>query len=594
MPVVVYAVVLTFLSFSPKSYAQASKSIQTIPVAQIHEGMRGVAYTVFQGTKPESMEVEVLGILKNANGPKGDIILVRLGGEKAQYTGVVAGMSGSPVYFNGKLAGAIAFRIGEFSKEPIAGVTPISEMLEISAIDSTPTSIPVQAKSVPSFAAKTSGPGLPSSTPQGFANYLKPIDTPLVFSGFTEDAVQKFAPQFASAGIVPVMGVGSASDKKQPDPLVPGSAVSAVLVSGDMNIAATCTVTYVDAEHLLACGHPLMQFGMVDLPMTKAEVLATLPSPLNAFKIVNATETVGTFVQDRHTGILGEFGKKPEMIPVTLTIHGGTTPKVFHYEVLNNGRLSPVAISTTVYNALHGVNEYGDETTYAMKGDISVEGFPDVRLQDMFSSADGMQPAAMLAASSVGDFFGRIFDNPYSTPDIKGLQLDFEVTNERHWARLESARTDISEARPGDEVNVEVLLRPYRGDAIIEHIPVRIPNSASKGSTLHIMVSDGEMLDRMRHGSGGAQKLDLASTIGVLNKQHENNRVYVSVLDEDPEAMVADKVMPALPLSVMNVMDGMKGTQDMTVLGESSVSETATAPLDFVVSGGEVLPITIK
>lgn len=594
MPVVVYAVVLTFLSFSPKSYAQTSKSIQTIPVAQIHEGMRGVAYTVFQGTKPESMEVEVLGILKNANGPKGDIILVRLGGEKAQYTGVVAGMSGSPVYFNGKLAGAIAFRIGEFSKEPIAGVTPISEMLEISAIDSTPTSIPVQAKSVPSFAAKTSGPGLPSSTPQGFANYLKPIDTPLVFSGFTEDAVQKFAPQFASAGIVPVMGVGSASDKKQPDPLVPGSAVSAVLVSGDMNIAATCTVTYVDAEHLLACGHPLMQFGMVDLPMTKAEVLATLPSPLNAFKIVNATETVGTFVQDRHTGILGEFGKKPEMIPVTLTIHGGTTPKVFHYEVLNNGRLSPVAISTTVYNALHGVNEYGDETTYAMKGDISVEGFPDVRLQDMFSSADGMQPAAMLAASSVGDFFGRIFDNPYSTPDIKGLQLDFEVTNERHWARLESARTDISEARPGDEVNVEVLLRPYRGDAIIEHIPVRIPNSASKGSTLHIMVSDGEMLDRMRHGSGGAQKLDLASTIGVLNKQHENNRVYVSVLDEDPEAMVADKVMPALPLSVMNVMDGMKGTQDMTVLGESSVSETATAPLDFVVSGGEVLPITIK
>src|SRR5581483_4559124 len=188
-------------------------------------------------------------------------------------------------------------------KEPIAGVTPISEMLEISAIDSTPTSIPVQAKSGPSFAAKTSGPGLPSTTTQGFANYLKPIDTPLVFSGFSEDAVQKFAPQFASAGVVPVMGVGSATDAKQPDPLVPGSAVSAILVRGDMNIAATCTVTYTDADHLLGCRHPLMQFGMVDLPMTKAEVLATLPSPLNALKLVNATETVGSFVQDRHTGI---------------------------------------------------------------------------------------------------------------------------------------------------------------------------------------------------------------------------------------------------------------------------------------------------
>lgn len=565
-----------------------------MPVAQIHAGMHGVAYTVFQGTQPERMEVEVLGVLKNANGPKGDIVLVRLQGPKVEYTGVVAGMSGSPVYIDGKLAGAIAFRIGEFSKEPIAGVTPISEMLEISALDNTPTSVPVQVKSVPSLASKTSGPGVPSAAAQGFANYLKPIDTPLVFSGFSEDAVQKFAPQFASQGIVPVMGVGSASEVKQPDPLLPGSAVSAVLVRGDMDIAATCTVTYRDANHLLACGHPLLQFGSVDLPMTKAQVLATLPSPLNAFKIVNATETVGSFVQDRHTGIMGEFGKAAAMIPVTLTIHGGTAPKVFHYEVLNNARLSPIAISTTVYNALHGVNEYGEETTYSMKGAISVAGFPVVKLQDMFASTDAQQPAAMLAATEVGGTFGRIYDNPYTTPDIRGLNLDFEVSSERRWARLESARTDINEARPGDQITVEVLLRPYRGDAVIEHIPVRIPPSASKGSTLHILVSDGDVLDRVRRAPGGAQKLDLASTIGVLNKEHANNRVYVSVLDEDPEAMVADKVMPALPLSVMNVLDGMRGTQDMTVLGESSVSETATKPLDFVVSGAQLLPITIK
>jgi hypothetical protein len=585
----VYAVVL-----SSSTLAQTQKPVETMPLEQIHAGMRGVAYTVFQGTKPEPMDVEVLGILKNANGPKGDIILVRLGGAKAEYTGVVAGMSGSPVYLNGKLAGAVAFRIGEFSKEPIAGVTPISEMLEISALDSTPTAVPVEAKSVPSLAAKTSGPGSPSTSVQNFANYLKPIETPLVFSGFSEDAVQKFASQFASNGIVPVMGVGSASNAKQPDPMVPGSAVSAVLVSGDMNIAATCTVTYIDPTHLLACGHPLLQFGAVDLPMTKAEVLATLPSPFNAFKIVNATETVGSFVQDRHTGILGEFGKQAEMIPVTLTIHGGTTPKTFHYEVLNNARLSPIAISTTVYNALHGVNEYGDETTYTMTGAISVQGFPKVKLQDMFTSADGMQPAALLAATAIGGSFGRIFDNPYSTPEITGLNLDFDITNDRRWARLESARTDVSEARPGDEIMVEILLRPYRGEAVIEHVPVRIPTSASKGSTLHVLVSDGDMLDRLRRGPNAAQKLDLASTIGVLNKQHVNNRVYVSVLDEAPEAMVADKVMPALPLSVMNVMDGMQGSQNMTVLGESSVSETETKPLEFVVAGAQLLPITIK
>ena len=196
---VVYAVVLSSLTL-----AQTQKPVETMPLDQVHAGMRGVAYTVFQGTKPEPMDVDVLGVLKNANGPKGDIILVRLGGTKAEYTGVVAGMSGSPVYLDGKLIGAVAFRIGEFSKEPIAGVTPISEMLEISALDTTPTAVPVQAKSGPSLTSKTSGPGLPSESVQTFANYLKPIDTPLVFSGFSEDAVRKFAPQFASQGIVPV------------------------------------------------------------------------------------------------------------------------------------------------------------------------------------------------------------------------------------------------------------------------------------------------------------------------------------------------------------------------------------------------------
>ncbi len=178
---------------------------------------------------------------------------------------------------------------------------------------------------------------------QDYANYLKPIETPLVFNGFSEDAVRRFAPEFASAGIVPVMGAGSVSDDKQPEPLEPGSAVSAILVRGDMDIAATCTVTYIDPQRLLACGHPLLQFGAVDLPMNKAQVLATLASPMNAFKIVNTTEEAGVFVQDRHTGIMGVFNKQPEMIPVTLTISGGSgvQKKEFHYEVSEQSPAEP-------------------------------------------------------------------------------------------------------------------------------------------------------------------------------------------------------------------------------------------------------------
>jgi hypothetical protein len=584
------SVVLSFLlSFSAS--AQPASPTDTIPVDQIHAGMHGVAYTVFQGTKPEAMDVEVLGILKNANGPKGDIILVRLGGAKAEYTGVVAGMSGSPLYLNGKLAGAVAFRIGEFSKEPIAGVTPISEMLEISALDHSPAPGPIEAKTAVGVASKTASPGVAKM--EDFANYLKPIDTPLVFNGFSEDVVQQFASKFASAGIVPVMGTGSVSDEKQPEPMEPGSAVSAILVRGDMDIAATCTVTYMDAEHLLACGHPLMQFGMIDMPMTKAQVLATLPSPLNAFKIVNATEPVGAFVQDRHNGILGEFGKKPDMIPVTLTIRGDSSDKQIHYEVLNNAKLSPVAMMATIFNALHGVNEYGEETTYRMKGHISVDGYPDVSLQDMFASVDGGQPGAMLAATSLGERFSRIYDNPYSMPDIRGVQLDFDIVHERRFARLESARTDITDARPGDAIVIEALLRPYRGEAILQHIPIQIPTSVSSGP-LRILVSDGDTLDHLRHGSSMAHKLDLASTIAFLNKEHVNNRVYVSLLEANPEAMIADKIMPAMPSSIMNVMEGMRTTQDMVVSNESSVNETATAPLDYVVAGAQVLTINVK
>src|ERR1700757_1050237 len=576
--------------------AQTSQS--TIPVDQIHAGMKGVAYTVFEGVKPEPMDLEVLGVMHNVSWPKGNIILIRLHGPKVEYTGVVAGMSGSPVYIDGKLAGALAFRIGEFSKEPIGGVTPIADMLEINALDKSRAEEAAAIKpTVTNAAGKTASPGdagaLPGSV-QNFADYLKPIDTPLVFNGFSEDAVRQFAPQFAAAGIVPVMGAGSVSEEKQPEPLEAGSAVSAILVRGDMDIAATCTVTYIDPQRLLACGHPLLQFGSVDLPMNKAQVLATLPSPLNAFKIVNTTERAGVFVQDRHTGILGVFGKQPDMIPVTLTIHGGSTQKEFHYEVLNNPRLSPVAMMATVFNALHGVNEFGEEITYRLNGTIDVKGFPAVGLRNMFAPADNGQPAAMAVALSLGERFGRIYDNPYNAPAVKSVKLDFDLVRERRWARLESARTDVTEVRPGDQVMLETVLAPYRGERIVQQIPVKIPTSASKG-TLRILVSDGDTLDRIGHGTPAfGRKLDLASTIALLNKEHSNNRLYVSLLEADPEARVADKVMPTLPISVMNVMDGMRGNQEMIVSGESNVDETATPALDYVVSGAQLLTVTVR
>ncbi|MGZ4839248.1 MAG: SpoIVB peptidase S55 domain-containing protein [Terriglobales bacterium] len=572
--------------------AASQPATPILPLSQVQTGMHGVAYTVFEGVTPEPMDVEVLGVMRNSNGPRGDIILVRLHGKKVEYTGVVAGMSGSPVYIDNKLVGAIAFRIGEFSKEPIAGVTPIEEMLEINALDQTPVPDAQSETAGTVSTTRTNGPGVAKGL-QGFANLLQPIETPLVFSGFTQDAISRFAPQFASAGIVPVMGAGSVSDEKQPEPLEAGSAVSAILVRGDLNIAATCTVTYMDPQRLLACGHPLLQFGVVDLPMTKARVLATLPSPMNAFKIINTTESVGTFVQDRHTGILGRFNKEPEMIPVTLSIHGTNKPKQFHYEVLNNSKLTPVAIMATVYSALQGVNDGGEDVTYRMNGNISVNGYSQVHLQNMFAPSDGNQPTALQAALSLGDRFGRIYQNPYDKAKVKGVELDFDIVHERRSAQLESARTDVTEARPGDEIVVESVLRPYRGERIVRQVPVKIPTSTPNG-TLRILISDGNTLDRMRNMGGSfGRRMDLASTIALLNKEHANDRLYVSLLEANPQAMVEDKVMPTMPISVMNVMESMRGTQDMVVVGESSVNESST-PLDYVVSGAQIITVNVK
>ena len=594
-----------------------------MPVSEIHPGMRGVAYTVFEGTQPEPMEVEILGVLKNVTGPKGDIILARLHGSKVEYTGVVAGMSGSPVYIDGKLIGALSFRIGMFSKEPIAGITPIADMMEIEEFDH---SVP-EAGATTQTARNSAGPNnrgtlAPSSltspaglssqagagNPEGYAQYLTPIEAPLAFNGFSEEAMKRFAPQFAAAGIVPVMGAGAASDDPQPEAIVPGSAVSAILVRGDMNIAATCTVTYADAQRLLACGHPLLQYGMVDMPMTKARVLATLASPYNAFKIVNTTDTVGSFVQDRHTGILGRFNRNAQMIPVTLSIHGAGSPiiqaqgaghtatsspsKTFHFEVLNNAKLTPVAIMATVFSALQGLNQYGEDTTFGLQGRIRVQGYPDVALRDLYAPGDNL-PTSFAIAMSLGDRFGRIYGNPYQTPEIHGVDLDFQAIPERRSARLESARTDVTEARPGEEIIVEAVLRPYRGERIVRSIPVRIPASTPSG-TLHILVSDGETLNRSQLFSATLNhRLELASTIAQLNKEHVNNRLYVSLLENNPQAMVEDKVMPALPLSVMNVMDGMLGSQEMVVTGESAVYESSSA-VDYAVTGSHVISLLIK
>jgi len=569
--------------------------------------MKGYALTVFSGVKPEEMGVEVLGVLHNANGPRGDLIMVKLSGTHAEFTGVVAGMSGSPVYLDGRLAGALSYRFGSFSKEPIAGVTPIADMLEINAMDHTSESLraavvtPALEDRDTSSTPVSSGGENPQSEFQDFARSMTPIAVPLAFNGFTEDTVRRFAPYFASTGVLPVMGVGSSSGEAQPEPLEPGSAVSAQLITGDMGISGTCTVTYIDPERLLACGHPILQSGTVEIPMTKAQVLTTLSSSYASFKIINTTESAGAFVQDRQKGILGRFGMTARMIPVTIKVSSPRTQnkdnaelstKTFNIQVLNHAGLTPTAMMTAVFNALNGMNEYGEETSFRLDGKIRVDGYPDVELHNVYVPVNG-QPTAFSVALGVGDRFTRIYENPSQLPKITGVELSMVQQPERRWVRIESARASVSEIHPGEEFTVEAVLKPYRGDRITVKIPVKAPASLSKGN-LRIMVSDADTLDRQRRTAANQQRrLELGSTIAAINKERKNDQLYVTLLTSATQALIEDKVMPNLPQSVLNVMDGLRSSQDMVVQGESSAAEF-THKLDYAVYGSQLVTVQVK
>ncbi len=583
--------VLLLVAFVSTAALGAAATPPTMPVDDLRPGMRGVAYTVFEGVRPEKMEVEVLGVLKNVIGPRKHVIVVRLHGEKAEFTGVVAGMSGSPVYIDGKLVGALAYKIGLFSKQPVGGITPIADMLEISEQDATPEPTTHVARAPAAGPTEVAGPGLSAQEAEMYRQHLQPIEAPLVFAGFREETVKRFAPYFAEAGVVPVMGAGSVAEEPQPEALEPGSGVSMVLIRGDLNIAAGCTVTLVEADRLLACGHPLLHFGRVDMPITKSRVLTTVASEMASFKIMQATETVGALVQDRQTGVLGRLGRSAEMVPVNVSLKNAGQTKSYKFEVLNHARITPVAVMATVFNALRGANEYGEDVSFRMNGALRVEGYPAVTMQDIFAPGDG-QPTAFGIAITLGQRFTRIYNNPWAGARIQGLDLEFDVLPERRWARLETARTDVVEARPGDSIVIEAVLQPYRGERILRQIPVRIPASAPRGP-LRILVSDGDTLDRMRNLNPLGRPLDLASTIASLNKERPNHRLYVSVLQARPQALVEDKVMPALPLSVINIMNGLRGTRDMVVMSESSVDESSTA-LDYAVTGSQVLSVMVK
>jgi hypothetical protein len=564
-------------------------SAATFPLSDIKPGMKGVVYTIFEGDQVEKIDLEVIGVLHNAVGPKLDVILVRLLGDRVQQSGVVAGMSGSPVYFDGKLAGALALKLGTFTREAIGGVTPIEDMLEIEKSPAAPTresaAMPARVDVPGEFAARAS---------VGAGQFLVPIETPLVTSGLFPETLARFGKDFSAWGMTAMAG-GSAPASPDDAKLQPGDMVGIDLIEGDLSISSGCTVTTVIGDRILACGHPLFGFGSVQMPMSRAHVIMTLSSAANSTKIISTGGTIGTLTEDRQTAVMGTLGGGPAMIPLDLTLDTPTEQKKYHFQVIESPQLTPTLVATAAYNGIVGSPAYGEGTTLQMDGAITLKGHTPVHLEDLFAPTDQTTPAAFYVATEVMSDFARIYSNPYELPQVDHIDLRVRSLTEKRWATIDNAWVDHREVRPGESLSVKVLLRPYRGAPFIQEIPVTIPAQTTRGS-LQLVVSGADFLNRNVQSlaaTSQGQLPGLEELIQLTNRERHNDRVYATLLQATPTMLVEDKELPNVPISAINVLDQRQNSGNARLLFQSTAGEWSVE-MHQVIAGQHMLTLTVK
>jgi hypothetical protein len=569
----------------------------TIPVSDIKPGMKGVVYTIFEGDQVEKVDLEVIGILNDALGPKQDVILVKLLGDKADKTGVAAGMSGSPVYFDGKLAGALSLKIGNFTKDAIGGVTPIASMFDVAKSSDVPA-MPVRSSAANLGAGMGSGAAqatmVGAGVSAGTGQFLIPIETPLISAGLYPQTLAQFQGQLASWGIAAMAGGKAAASPSDPQ-IKPGDMIGMDLVRGDLALSAGCTVTSVEGDRIYACGHPLFGFGAVEIPISRAHVVMTLASSQASTKVISTGGTIGTLTQDRQTAVMGKLGPAPAMIPMDLTLTTPQTEKKFHFDVAKSPQLTPLLVALASFNGIVSTPAYAEGSTIQLDGVIDMKGHSTAHIEDLFAPTDTPIPTGFFAATAVQGIFSRIFSNPYEIPQIDHIDLHVKLLNERRWAMIDGAWLEKSEVRPGETVAVKVLLRPYRGASFIQEIPVVIPAQASRGA-LQLMVSDADYLNRNVQSLASSSQGELPGLeelIKLVNRERRNDRLYASLLQATPTMLVEDKEMPNLPASELSVLNQRQNPGGARLLRESTAGEWSV-DMHQVIAGEHMLTITVK
>ncbi|MGQ9679040.1 MAG: SpoIVB peptidase S55 domain-containing protein, partial [bacterium] len=509
------------LFFGPVT-AVFSSSI--LPVDSIRPGMRGFGLSVFSGTTIDTFEIEVIDVIHKAM-PRGDRILCRLSGAGLEKSGVIAGMSGSPVYIEGKLVGAVAYAWG-WSKEPIGGVTPIQEMLDI-------------------WDTKLSS-GSPTRTTSW---ELPQLPIPLAISGLTPELERLLVPTLEACGMKPVAG-SSVSTYSDTSTFVPGGIVSVTLIDGDVGVAAVGTITHREGNKILAFGHPFFLGGDVQLPMGGGVIHSVLPSFATSFKIFSPGPTIGTITQDRATGIAGVIGMPPPMIPVQVVVNSSHTKNSYNFRVVRQKQLTPEFLPVGIAEVVLQTEGIFEEATLSSVLQLY---FPDRVAAQIHHTIAETNPVQTLFEKTRSELNLLFTKNIEPTP-LESVKVKITIKPERHKVKLIAAFTERNWAHPGETVNIQIELQDYRGAETTETVKVAIPSTAPPGIVNITVSSANEFFTRdVQRLPGAENPKSLSQLLKILEQSGREDELIVAGFITQPGFSIGDREMPRPPPSIQSV-----------------------------------------
>jgi hypothetical protein len=555
--------------------------------------MHGTGRTVFSGNRIEEFQVEVLGVLDNM-GPRESIILARLSGGPLQETGVMQGMSGSPVYIDGKLVGAVALGFA-FSKEPIAGIRPIEDMIRPVA-----TRAAIAAQRTP-FAL---GPnelvrGLPQpALAMAGSAQMVDIATPLSFGGFTRATLETFAPQLRALGLEPRQAVSSAGKLDaamgSPADLKPGSMISVQLLSGDYNVGADGTVTYIDGNRVYAFGHRFLDVGATSLPFARSDVLALVPNTNTSFKLSAAREWMGSIGYDGNTAISGEFGKQAATVPVSVSVtRDGKPIESYRMQMVNDPLLSPLLVQMAVFSAIDATERTVGAATLRITGEIDFQNAPSpVRINNMFSADNG---SATQASLSTAVPVAYVMQSDFDMLRLKSIALNIEAFEQKKELTIDGITVSHREAHAGDTVRLNVSLVGENGAETSRQMDYKIPIGAEPG-TLYFTVADANTsnVTDFRQVVGATARTP-SQVITTVNNLHPNTRAYIRVWRTDPAFQLEGADLPDPPPSVAMILASSQSSlAGISQTRNSKIAEMEIDAGDVVISGVKTVQVEIK